>query len=196
MYFRASPESLLDDAITAEKTHGMNSTTRKAMDKLQPFVAAIVQYGEAVDVYSNTYSLALAPIWGSIKVLLHVSSWRVSNYSPKLILVSDRSHVNSASTLTSLSTCLRELVMSYRDSELMRDYSPTMTVLSKHSQWHIWSLSSSAPMPKPYSDVDSGRLVSYPWTKVAQIRAPLAWILQGTYMTAHCCSMFNLIEKI
>lgn len=74
MYFKASPESLLDDAITAEGSHGTNSTTRKVMEKLQPFVAAIVQYGEAIDVYSSTYSLALGPIWGSVKVLLHVGS--------------------------------------------------------------------------------------------------------------------------
>lgn len=72
IYFRASAESLLDDASMAEKNHGANSTTRRVMDKLQPFVAAIVQYGDAIDIYSNTYSLALGPIWGSIKVLLHV----------------------------------------------------------------------------------------------------------------------------
>ena len=72
MFFRASPDSLLDDAITAEKSYGTNSTTRSVMEKLQPFVAAIVQYGDAVDVYSSTYSLALGPIWGSVKVLLHV----------------------------------------------------------------------------------------------------------------------------
>lgn len=73
MYFRASPESLLDDASAAEKSHGTKSTTRRVMEKLQPFVAAIEQYGQAIDVYSSTYPLALGPIWGSIKVLLHVS---------------------------------------------------------------------------------------------------------------------------
>ena len=72
MYFRASPKSLLDDAITAEKSHGTESTTRKVTAKLQPFIAAIEQYSDAVNVYSSTYSLALGPIWGSIKVLLHV----------------------------------------------------------------------------------------------------------------------------
>jgi len=39
---------------------------------LGPLISAICQYGEALDVYSNTYSLAMAPLWGSIKVLLHV----------------------------------------------------------------------------------------------------------------------------
>ena len=72
MFFKASPDSLLEDAVAAERSHAMNSTTRSVMEKLQPFVAAIVQYGDAVDVYSSTYPLALGPIWGSIKVLLHV----------------------------------------------------------------------------------------------------------------------------
>ena len=88
MFFMASPESLLDDTIIAEKSHGMNSTTRSVMGKLQPFVAAIRQYGDAVNVYSNTYPLVLGPIWGSIKVLLHVctpgSSVRFIRYDTDL----------------------------------------------------------------------------------------------------------------
>ena len=72
-YFKASPDTLLEDASTAEKSHGTTSTSRKVMEKFQPLVTAVEQYGEAVDVYSSTYSLALGPIWGSIKVLLHVS---------------------------------------------------------------------------------------------------------------------------
>ena len=76
-YFNASPESLLDDTKAVEKSHRTKSTARSVMEKLQPFVTAIEQYGEAIDVYSNTYSLALGPIWGSIKVLLHVSLSRV-----------------------------------------------------------------------------------------------------------------------
>ena len=81
MYFRSSPETLLDDARTAERSHSMNSTTRRVIDKLQPFIAAIEQYGEAINIYSSTYSLALGPIWGSIKVLLHVSSTEASMLS-------------------------------------------------------------------------------------------------------------------
>ena len=71
-FFKASPESLLDDAVAAERSHAERSTTRNIMEKLQPFVAAVEQYGTAIDVYSNTYSLALGPIWGSMKVLLRV----------------------------------------------------------------------------------------------------------------------------
>lgn len=53
-YFNASPESLLGNASAAEKSHSTESTTRNVMEKLQPFVTAIEQYGEAVDVYSST----------------------------------------------------------------------------------------------------------------------------------------------
>ena len=72
IFFTASPESLLDDAVAAEASHAERSTTRSVMEKLQPFIAAMEQYGTAIDVYSNTYSLALGPIWGSMKVLLRV----------------------------------------------------------------------------------------------------------------------------
>ena len=71
-FFKASPESLLDDAVAAERSHAEKSITRSVMEKLQPFVAAVEQYGTAIDVYSNTYSLALGPIWGSMKVILQV----------------------------------------------------------------------------------------------------------------------------
>ena len=130
MFFRASPESLLDDAITAEKSHGMNSATRGVMEKLQPFVAAIKQYGDAVDVYSSTYSLALGPIWGSIKVLLHVCTQDPQStfFYTILIEIPGRLRTNSANTLTNLLKCSQELGMSYHASELTRDSSPTMKV--------------------------------------------------------------------
>ncbi|CAD6575359.1 MAG: hypothetical protein ASARMPREDX12_007236 [Alectoria sarmentosa] len=83
-YFKASPESLLDDASAAEKSHGTKSSSRRIMEQLQPFVAAIEQYGEALDVYSSTYSLALGPIWGSVKVLLHIAR-EFGKYFDKLV---------------------------------------------------------------------------------------------------------------
>ena len=122
-FFQASPESLLDDASAAERSHGMKSTTRGVMEKMQPFVTAIEQYSAALDIYSNMYPLALGPIWGSIKVLLHVSSRELCGYSTMLIPFSVRSHKSLASTSTSLSTCLQGLAMSYHALELMKDYS-------------------------------------------------------------------------
>lgn len=63
---------LFYDASVAEKRHGASSTSRGLMNKLQPFIAAIEQYGQALDVYANTFPLALSPLWGSIRVLLLV----------------------------------------------------------------------------------------------------------------------------
>ncbi|KAL9035547.1 MAG: hypothetical protein Q9180_004806, partial [Flavoplaca navasiana] len=41
--------------------------------KLQPMIAAIEQYGKALDVYANAYPLVLSPLWGSIRVVLHLA---------------------------------------------------------------------------------------------------------------------------
>ena len=72
LYMKATAETIFYDASAAEKRHGANSTSRGLMHKLQPFIAAIDQYGQALDVYSNAYSLALSPLWGSIRVILLV----------------------------------------------------------------------------------------------------------------------------
>lgn len=72
IFLQASPEMIFYDASAAEKRHRASSTGRGLIDKLKPFIAAIEQYGEALDVYSNTYALVLSPLWGSIRVLLLV----------------------------------------------------------------------------------------------------------------------------
>ena len=72
IFLQASPEMILYDASAAEKKHGASSTSRGLIDKLQPFIAVIEQYGKALDVYSNASALVLSPVWGSIRVLLLV----------------------------------------------------------------------------------------------------------------------------
>ena len=72
VFAQASPETILYDASAAEKTHRATSTTREVVNKLQPFVEAAEQYGKALDVYSNIYPLVMGPIWGSVRVVLHV----------------------------------------------------------------------------------------------------------------------------
>ena len=74
MFDNASIEAVLYDASAAEKKHGACSKSRALSKKLEPLVSAIDQYGEAIDVYANTYPLALSPLWGSIRIVLHVSS--------------------------------------------------------------------------------------------------------------------------
>ena len=77
-YLQATPEKIFYDASAAEKRHEASSTSRRSMHKLQPFIAAIEQYGQAIDVYSNAYPLVLSPLWGSIRVLLMV--WPCLSY--------------------------------------------------------------------------------------------------------------------
>ncbi len=106
-YLEASPELIFYDASAAEKRHGASGTSRGLMDKLQPFVTAIEQYGQALDVYSNAYPLALSPLWGSIRVILMVGSSLKACLNHKLMHRKLRLHVNSESVLRSLWTCLR-----------------------------------------------------------------------------------------
>lgn len=65
-------ENLLDSTVVAQGEHEEKSRLRHISKKLEPFCSAIDQYSQALDVYTNIYSIAIAPIWGSIRVLLHV----------------------------------------------------------------------------------------------------------------------------
>ena len=107
LYMKATPEMIFYDASAAEKSHEASSRCRGLMYKLQPFVAAIEQYGQALDVYSNASPLALSPLWGSIRVLLIVISSPTAFLGHMLILIkTSRLHANSENTLRSLWTCL------------------------------------------------------------------------------------------
>ena len=73
LFERATPETIFYDASAAEKTHVSKSSSLKAVDKLQPLISAIEQYGQALDVYSNAYPLVMSPLWGSIRILLFLA---------------------------------------------------------------------------------------------------------------------------
>ncbi|KAL8684681.1 MAG: hypothetical protein Q9224_006190, partial [Gallowayella concinna] len=73
LYKRASPETILYEASAAEKFHTSSSTGVKTADKLKPVIAAIEQYDKALDIYANAYPLVLSPLWGSIRVVLHLA---------------------------------------------------------------------------------------------------------------------------
>ncbi|KAL8993605.1 MAG: hypothetical protein Q9169_006219 [Polycauliona sp. 2 TL-2023] len=65
---------LLEEVKTAEKIHKDKSISRKASQALKPLVRGIEQYGAALDVISNASSQFLCPIWGSMRVILHLAS--------------------------------------------------------------------------------------------------------------------------
>ena len=73
LYSNATPESLLYDASAAEKLHGASSISRGALKRcLETLVGIIGPYGKALDVYTSAAPLVMSPLWGSIRVILHV----------------------------------------------------------------------------------------------------------------------------
>lgn len=79
LFLKATPEAIFYDASAAQRRHEADSISRGLLHKLQPFVVAIEQYGQALDVYSNVSPLALSPLWGSIRVLLLVYPFQTSS---------------------------------------------------------------------------------------------------------------------
>ncbi|KAL8732257.1 MAG: hypothetical protein Q9166_002829 [cf. Caloplaca sp. 2 TL-2023] len=67
-------EQLLEEVKSAEKAHKDKSISRKVSGFLKAFTKGIDQYGAALDVISNSSSTFLCPIWGSIRVVLHLAS--------------------------------------------------------------------------------------------------------------------------
>lgn len=81
----ATLETIYYDASAAEKAHQASSNSRGLFEvKIKPFVTAIEQYGEALDIYSNSYSLILCPLWGSIRVVLQIAR-EFGNYFDRLV---------------------------------------------------------------------------------------------------------------
>lgn len=67
-------EQLLDEVELADRIHQDRSISRKVSQTMKPFLDGIDQYGKALDVLSNSGSLFLCPIWGSIRIVLHVAT--------------------------------------------------------------------------------------------------------------------------
>ena len=65
-------ELLLEEVKAAEKIHKDKSISRKVSQALKPLVQGVEQYGAALDVISNASSQFLCPVWGSMRVILHV----------------------------------------------------------------------------------------------------------------------------
>ena len=126
LFESASLENLLDSTIATQKSHEEQSKSRTISRRLEPFVNAVCQYGEALDVYSNTYAIAMAPLWGSIRVLLHVMylcfyfSYSFAN------LLNDRSLKNSRNTSRVLLKCSLESVTIFQGAGCTKHYFQVM----------------------------------------------------------------------
>lgn len=69
-----SLENLFYSTSVAQKNYAQDSRAWPLQQRISSLADAIEDYGKALDVYTNTYGLVLSPIWGSIRVILHVST--------------------------------------------------------------------------------------------------------------------------
>lgn len=81
LFDNATPENLLYTSSNAEKQDSRDSKLRSAVGKIQPLVAALEDYGKALDVYAQIHPFSLSAIWGSIRVVLIMASKHSKFYS-------------------------------------------------------------------------------------------------------------------
>lgn len=70
----ATVENMFYTSSNTEREDRKASKTRSVLTTMQPFVSAVEDYGKAMDTYSNIASLYIAPIWGSVRVVLAIAS--------------------------------------------------------------------------------------------------------------------------
>lgn len=153
LFATATLDNLLASTDTAQKQHKEESRSRYIFDKLQPLVDAIDQYGRALDAYASTYSLAMGPIWGSIRVLLHVILafhlvwhyyWKMPLAQPELTSERSRLRRRLENTSKRLLICLQELGTFFHDVKFIRPcFLPTRDFYRQY-QLHIWISSTFA----------------------------------------------------
>src|SRR5450432_770340 len=70
LFASATIETLYYDTSNTEREDRKKSRMRNRLQKIQPLVDKLEEYGQAMDLYANAASWILAPIWGSIRVVL------------------------------------------------------------------------------------------------------------------------------
>jgi hypothetical protein len=70
----ATAENMFYQASNLQRDDNRDSKTRTLLETMQPLIAAVNDYGKAMDTFANISSLCLAPIWGSIRVVLVIAS--------------------------------------------------------------------------------------------------------------------------
>ncbi|KAH6629410.1 hypothetical protein C7974DRAFT_185964 [Boeremia exigua] len=73
LYEDASLENIFYDASAEQKRFARGSRASRLLDLLSPIIESIEDYGKAMDVFVNTAPLVLSPLWGSIRVLIHIA---------------------------------------------------------------------------------------------------------------------------
>lgn len=80
----STAENFLSKADILKERLG-SSNMEWTVRKLKPLVDKLEQYGCAFDAIAGTFPLALAPIWGSIRILLQVRYYSIQPHGIDLI---------------------------------------------------------------------------------------------------------------
>jgi hypothetical protein len=73
MFGSATLENLFYQSSGTFERYKVDSKLWKFQVKIQPLLDAVEEYGTAMDVYANASSMILCPLWGSLRVVIHVS---------------------------------------------------------------------------------------------------------------------------
>ena len=101
MFAEASLENIFYSASAAQKAHQKDTRSLYLASKLDSLLAGIDQYGKAMDVLSQA-SLFICPLWGALRVLIHVSA-AVPRLRGCTFDFSDQSSYHPSSRPTSIS---------------------------------------------------------------------------------------------
>jgi len=74
VFKEATLENLFYGASNVEREDRGASKTRSVLRRIEPLISAVEDYGKALDAYANIAPLYLAPIWGSIRVVLVIAN--------------------------------------------------------------------------------------------------------------------------
>ncbi|KAL8821118.1 MAG: hypothetical protein Q9191_007378 [Dirinaria sp. TL-2023a] len=73
-FANATFENVFYSASAAQKTHEATSVSRALAAKMNTLLMGIDGWTKALDVYSNASATIVCPVWGSIRVLIQLSS--------------------------------------------------------------------------------------------------------------------------
>jgi hypothetical protein len=74
LFNEATIENLYYSTSNLERQDQKDSKSRAIVRDLQPLISAVEDYGKAADTFANIAPTYLAPIWGSIRVILVLAS--------------------------------------------------------------------------------------------------------------------------
>jgi hypothetical protein len=89
IFQEANVENMFYTASAGFQHHESNSKIAKARKKMMPVLESIEGYGKALDVLSQSSASILCPLWGSLRVLLHLAL-SYGDYYDKIVKMFER----------------------------------------------------------------------------------------------------------